>query len=224
MSAIVVAEAGGAPLPCHDLGADRLAITPLLLRTMNEARFLPGLVSRETVGAYALIEPLRSDALGARLRHEPPDGARAPCEKMWSRRGIRRSFVVFAKVDCEAFTAFSSSGPFPGVVCAGGANSAARSRHAARAADSRFRRATSSRGRSRHSGLQRGSLLSVEAGRKLQRRAQLAIGGAPMRRAQAVGHPIASFARSPSSVKWRFAYIRRSEALSAAGFIDGTFR
>ncbi len=73
-----------------------LVITPLMCfgTPAQKARYLPGLVSGEVVGAYALSESgSGSDALGARARAtRMPDGSFALTgEKMWiTNGGIRR--------------------------------------------------------------------------------------------------------------------------------------
>ena len=107
-----------------------LAITPLLCFGSDEQkiRYLPGLVSGETVGAYALSESgAGSDALSARARAvRQPDGSFVlNGEKMWiSNGGFADLYVVFAKVIEEGgdpgrgqFTAFLVERAFPGVSC-----------------------------------------------------------------------------------------------------------
>jgi alkylation response protein AidB-like acyl-CoA dehydrogenase len=89
-----------------------LAITPLLCFGTDEqkARYVPGLVSGELVGAYALSESgSGSDALGAKAKAtRQPDGSFVlNGEKMWiTNGGFADVFIVFAKVDGEQFTAF----------------------------------------------------------------------------------------------------------------------
>jgi alkylation response protein AidB-like acyl-CoA dehydrogenase len=98
-----------------------LAITPLLCFGTDEQkqRYLPRLVSGELIGAYALSESgSGSDALGARARAtRQPDGSFVlNGEKMWiTNGGFADIFIVFAKVDGEAFTAFIVERNFHGV-------------------------------------------------------------------------------------------------------------
>jgi alkylation response protein AidB-like acyl-CoA dehydrogenase len=126
VSSIVVGEAmGRAASFATTFGAQTgLAITPLLCFGTEEqkAKYLPGLVSGERVGAYALSESgSGSDALGAKARatrHE--DGSfTLNGEKMWiTNGGFADLFLVFAKVlegTEEKFTAFLVERGFPGV-------------------------------------------------------------------------------------------------------------
>jgi alkylation response protein AidB-like acyl-CoA dehydrogenase len=89
-----------------------LCILPLVMFGTDDqkARYLPALVSGATVGAYALTEAgSGSDALGARSRAtRQPDGSfRIAGEKLWiTNGGFADVFVVFAKVEGDAFTAF----------------------------------------------------------------------------------------------------------------------
>jgi alkylation response protein AidB-like acyl-CoA dehydrogenase len=98
-----------------------LAITPLLCFGTEEQqqRYLPGLVSGEIIGAYALSESgSGSDALGARATAaRQADGSYVlNGEKMWiTNGGFADIFIVFAKVDGEHFTAFIVERRFPGV-------------------------------------------------------------------------------------------------------------
>ena len=98
-----------------------LCILPILLFGTDDQkqRYLPGLVSGETIGAYALSESgSGSDALGARARAvKQPDGSfRLSGEKMWiTNGGFADLFVVFAKVDGEQFSAFIVERAFGGV-------------------------------------------------------------------------------------------------------------
>ena len=103
-----------------------LVITPLLCFGTDEQkrRYLPGLVSGELVGAYALSESgSGSDALSAKARAvRQADGSFALSgEKMWiSNGGFADLFVVFAKVmdgadSAGQFTAFLVERGFPGV-------------------------------------------------------------------------------------------------------------
>ena len=105
-----------------------LAVTPLLCfgSESQKAKYLPGLVSGEMIGAYALSESgSGSDALSAKARAVPqPDGSfLLSGEKMWiTNGGFADLFVVFAKVvqpgaDLASgqFTAFLVERAFPGV-------------------------------------------------------------------------------------------------------------
>ena len=102
-------------------GQANLCILPLVLfGTEDQKRqYLPGLVSGETVGAYALSEAESgSDALAARTRAiKQPDGNWSLTgEKMWiTNGGFADVIIVFAKVDGEHFTAFVVERTFPGV-------------------------------------------------------------------------------------------------------------
>jgi alkylation response protein AidB-like acyl-CoA dehydrogenase len=107
---------------CTTFGSQTgLAILPLVLfgTDAQKARYLPGLVSGERVGAYALSESgSGSDALGARTRATRlADGGFALTgEKMWiTNCSFADVYIVFAKVDGEAFTAFIVERGFPGV-------------------------------------------------------------------------------------------------------------
>jgi len=85
----------------------------------QKKKYLPGLASGTTVGAYALSESSSgSDALNCRTRaalssdkkHYLLNG-----EKMWiTNAGFADLFIVFAKVDGEKFTAFIVERNFPG--------------------------------------------------------------------------------------------------------------
>src|SRR5215207_326871 len=123
VSSLIVGEAVG-PLASFAtiFGAQTgLAITPLLCFGTPEQkqRYLPRLVTGELLGAYALSESgAGSDALGARARADRnPDGSfTLSGEKMWiTSGGFADIFVVFAKVDGEAFTAFIVERAFGGV-------------------------------------------------------------------------------------------------------------
>ena len=76
-------------------------------------------MTAETIGAYALSESgSGSDALGARARAtRQPDGSfLLSGEKMWiTNGGFADVFIVFAKVDGEAFSAFIVERGFAGV-------------------------------------------------------------------------------------------------------------
>ena len=125
VASIVVGEAVGRSASfASTFGAQTgLAITPLLCFGTDEQKrkYLPGLVSGEIVGAYALSESgSGSDALGAKARatrHE--DGSfTLNGEKMWiTNGGFADLFIVFAKVidRDEKFTAFLVERSFPGV-------------------------------------------------------------------------------------------------------------
>ncbi len=123
ISATIVGEAVGRSASfATTFGAQTgLAITPLICFGTEEQkrRYLPGLVSGEIIGAYALSESgSGSDALAARARAvRHPDGSFSLTgEKMWiSNGGFADLFVVFAKVDGTAFTAFLVERGFPGV-------------------------------------------------------------------------------------------------------------
>jgi alkylation response protein AidB-like acyl-CoA dehydrogenase len=123
VSSVVVGEAVGRVASfATTFGAQTgLAITPLLTfgTDAQKKQYLPRLVSGELVGAYALSESgAGSDALGARARAtRQPDGSFALSgEKMWiTNGGFADLFIVFAKVDGEAFTAFLVERDFPGV-------------------------------------------------------------------------------------------------------------
>ena len=85
----------------------------------QKKKYLPGLASGETVGAYALSESSSgSDALHCRARATlSPDGKHYVLngEKMWiTNAGFADLFIVFAKVDSEKFTAFIVERNFPG--------------------------------------------------------------------------------------------------------------
>src|SRR5687768_863446 len=123
IAAILVGEAVGRGASfATTFGAQTgLAITPLVCFGTEEQKqkYLPGLVSGETVGAYALSESgSGSDALAARARAtRNADGSfTLTGEKMWiTNGGFADLFVVFAKVDGTDFTAFLVERGFPGV-------------------------------------------------------------------------------------------------------------
>jgi alkylation response protein AidB-like acyl-CoA dehydrogenase len=123
ISAIIVGEAVGRSASfATTFGAQTgLAITPLIAFGTEEQkrRYLPGLVSGELLGAYALSESgAGSDALSARARAtRNTDGSfTLSGEKMWiTNGGFADLFVVFAKVDGTDFTAFLVERAFPGV-------------------------------------------------------------------------------------------------------------
>jgi butyryl-CoA dehydrogenase len=85
----------------------------------QKKKYLPGLASGETVGAYALSESSSgSDALNCRTRAVlAKDGKHYLLngEKMWiTNAGFADLFIVFAKVDGEKFTGFIVERGFPG--------------------------------------------------------------------------------------------------------------
>jgi len=85
----------------------------------QKKKYLPGLASGQTVGAYALSESSSaSDSLNCRTRAVlSPDGQHYILngEKMWiTNGGFADLFTVFAKVDGEKFTAFLIERGFPG--------------------------------------------------------------------------------------------------------------
>jgi alkylation response protein AidB-like acyl-CoA dehydrogenase len=98
-----------------------LGITPLLCFGTEEQKkkYLPGIVSGETIAAYALSESgSGSDALGAKARaSRQPDGSFILSgEKMWiTNGGFADLFIVFAKVEGEQFSAFLVERGFAGV-------------------------------------------------------------------------------------------------------------
>ncbi len=98
-----------------------LAMLPIFMfgTDHQKQRYLPGLVSGETIGAYCLSESgSGSDSLGAKSRAtRQPDGSFVLSgEKMWiTNGGFADIFVVFAKVDGEHFTAFIIERAWPGV-------------------------------------------------------------------------------------------------------------
>lgn len=123
VSALVVSEAISR---CASFGATfgaqaNLTITPIYMFGTPEQKqkYLPRLVSGEIVGAYCLSESgSGSDALGAKCRAvRQPDGSFVLSgEKMWiTNGGFADLYIVFAKVDGEAFTAFIVERAWPGV-------------------------------------------------------------------------------------------------------------
>jgi len=85
----------------------------------QKKKYLPGLASGETVGAYALSESSSgSDALNCRARAVLSKDGRHYLlngEKMWiTNAGFADLFIVFAKIDGEKFTAFIVERNFPG--------------------------------------------------------------------------------------------------------------
>src|SRR5262245_36106223 len=114
VAAIVVGEAIGPSASfATTFGAQTgLAIIPILCfgTEAQQQKYLPRIVSGEIVGAYCLSESgSGSDALGARARATRADDGswRLSGEKLWiTNGGFADVFVVFAKIDGEAFTAF----------------------------------------------------------------------------------------------------------------------
>ncbi|HYA26201.1 MAG TPA: acyl-CoA dehydrogenase family protein [Terriglobales bacterium] len=85
----------------------------------QKRKYLPGLASGETIGAYALSESSSgSDALNCRTRAALSADGKSYLlngEKMWiTNAGFADLFIVFAKVDGEKFTAFIIERNFPG--------------------------------------------------------------------------------------------------------------
>ena len=85
----------------------------------QKKKYLPGLASGDTVGAYALSESSSgSDALNCRTKAVlSADGKHYLLngEKMWiTNAGFADLFIIFAKVDGEKFTAFIVERNFPG--------------------------------------------------------------------------------------------------------------
>jgi alkylation response protein AidB-like acyl-CoA dehydrogenase len=113
-SALVVSErmARSASMGATYGAQANLTIIPLVLfgTDAQKAKYLPGLVAGETVGAYCLSESgSGSDALAARTRAtRQADGSWIlNGEKMWiTNGGFADVFIVFAQVDGDQFTAF----------------------------------------------------------------------------------------------------------------------
>src|SRR5258706_13271904 len=117
-SALVVSEriARSASLGAAYGAQANLCILPIVLfgTDAQKAKYLPGLVSGETIGAYALSESgSGSDALAARTRAtKQADGSWVlNGEKMWiTNGGFADIFIVFAQVAVisggDQFTAF----------------------------------------------------------------------------------------------------------------------
>ena len=121
-SAIIASRLGEAGSFSTAFGAQTgLVVMPI--RTFGtedqKQRYLPKLVSGESVGAYCLSESgSGSDALGAKTRAAPQDDGSFVLngEKMWiTNGGFADVFIVFAKVDGEQFTAFIVERGFDGV-------------------------------------------------------------------------------------------------------------
>lgn len=99
-----------------------IGVLPILYYGTEEqkAKYLPGLASGESVGAYALTEAgSGSDALAAKTKAVlSPDGKHFVLNgsKMWITNGRWADvFTVFAKVDGDKFTAFIVEKSFPGI-------------------------------------------------------------------------------------------------------------
>ena len=126
VSAVVVVEriARSASFATTFGGQANLCILPLVLfgTEQQKQKYLPGLVSGELIGAYALSESgSGSDALAARTRAtRQADGSWVlNGEKMWiTNGGFADVIIVFAKAEeagSEQFTAFIVEKAFPGV-------------------------------------------------------------------------------------------------------------
>jgi alkylation response protein AidB-like acyl-CoA dehydrogenase len=122
-ASVIATEAVGAcPSFAMAFGAQTgLALVPLVWfgTPDQQARYLPGILSGERIGAYCLSESVSgSDALGARARatREPDGSWRLNGEKLWiTNGGFADLFIVFAKVDGEHFSAFVVERGVPGV-------------------------------------------------------------------------------------------------------------
>jgi alkylation response protein AidB-like acyl-CoA dehydrogenase len=114
VSALVVSEriARSASLAAAYGAQANLTIIPIVLfgTDAQKAKYLPGLVSGEKIGAYALSESgSGSDALAARTRAtRQADGSWVlNGEKMWiTNGGFADVFIIFAQADGDQFTAF----------------------------------------------------------------------------------------------------------------------
>ena len=123
ISSLIVAEriARAASFATSYGGQANLCIVPIALfgTDAQKEKYLPKLVSGQSVGAYALSEAgSGSDALAAKTRAtRAADGSwRLNGEKMWiTNGGFADVIIVFAKVDGEHFTAFIVEKTFPGV-------------------------------------------------------------------------------------------------------------
>ena len=113
-SALVVSErmARSASMGAAYGAQANLTIIPIVLfgTDAQKAKYLPGLVSGDLVGAYCLSESgSGSDALAARTRAtKQADGSWIlNGEKMWiTNGGFADVFIVFAQADGDRFTAF----------------------------------------------------------------------------------------------------------------------
>ena len=123
VSAVIVGEAVGVAASfATTFGAQTgLAIIPILCfgTPAQQQKYLTRIVSGDLVGAYCLSESAAgSDALGAKtVAKRQADGSwRLSGEKLWiTNGGFADLFIVFAKVDGEAFTAFLVERGFKGV-------------------------------------------------------------------------------------------------------------
>jgi len=114
VSALVVSEriARSASMAAAYGAQANLTIVPIVLfgTDAQKAKYLPGLVSGEQIGAYALSESgSGSDALAARTRAtRQADGSWIlNGEKMWiTNGGFADVFIIFAQADGDQFTAF----------------------------------------------------------------------------------------------------------------------
>jgi alkylation response protein AidB-like acyl-CoA dehydrogenase len=114
VSALVVSEriARSASMAAAYGAQANLTIVPIVLfgTDTQKAKYLPGLVSGEKIGAYALSESgSGSDALAARTRAtRQADGSWVlNGEKMWiTNGGFADVFIIFAQADGDQFTAF----------------------------------------------------------------------------------------------------------------------
>jgi alkylation response protein AidB-like acyl-CoA dehydrogenase len=114
VSALVVSEriARSASIAAAYGAQANLTIIPIVLfgTDAQKAKYLPGLVSGEKIGAYALSESgSGSDALAARTRAaRQADGSwLLNGEKMWiTNGGFADVFIIFAQADGDQFTAF----------------------------------------------------------------------------------------------------------------------
>ena len=121
-SAIIAGRLGPAGSFSSTFGAHTgLTILPIRMfgTEAQKKKYLPGLVTGETVGAYCLSEAgSGSDALGAKTRAVRQEDGNFVLngEKMWiTNGGFADLFIVFAKVDGEHFTAFIVERSFDGV-------------------------------------------------------------------------------------------------------------
>jgi alkylation response protein AidB-like acyl-CoA dehydrogenase len=114
VSALVVSEriARSASMAAAYGAQANLTIIPIVLfgTDAQRTKYLPGLVSGEKIGAYALSESgSGSDALAARTRAtRQADGSWVlNGEKMWiTNGGFADVFIIFAQADGDQFTAF----------------------------------------------------------------------------------------------------------------------
>ncbi len=121
-SAVIASQVGQSGSFSSAFGSQTgLVIMPIRAfgTSAQKERYLSKLVNGELVGAYCLSESgSGSDALGAKTRAvKQDDGSyRLTGEKMWiTNGGFADVYIVFAKVDGEAFTAFIVDGTLDGV-------------------------------------------------------------------------------------------------------------